>query len=127
LSLSLRKALINLLGTVQCNGESAFKKPYVIGAGSPVSLMRTLAGVWSTSAAVIEYYPASSTVAKQQLVDLTEHFGVVSTGLSTEWTDQVPDMTLMPAFAYAMSPGTTPGRLYYYYYYYYFYFYYFYY
>lgn len=111
LALGLHKRIIDLLGTVQCNGEQAFSVPYLVGAGSPITVVRTWTSAWSSATTAVEYYQASSNQAKQQLVTYNEDFGIISTGLSADWYAQMEDAVLLPLTVYAATPGTSAHEI----------------
>jgi hypothetical protein len=107
----LHKRVIDLLSTVQCNGEQAFAVPYLVGAGSPITVVGTWTSAWSSATTAVEYFQASSNDAKQQLVTYNEDFGITSSGLSAEWYAQMDDAVLLPLTVYAATPGESSARL----------------
>jgi ribosomal protein S27E len=106
LDVSLRKRLVSLLNTVQCNGQQAYSTAYLVGLGAPTSLLTSWGVGWSSLETKIKYFQSTSDSARQQLSTYDADFGVVSDGLSAESQSQMSDAVLAPLAAYAMAPGT---------------------
>jgi hypothetical protein len=106
LDVSLRKAVIDALGKIQCRGEQAYKTAYLVGAGAPVPLYTALSVARTSATDKMKYYQTSSDEAKQQLLQKNLHYGITSNGLSDDWHTDIPDVALMPSAVYAFVPGT---------------------
>jgi hypothetical protein len=105
LDIVLRKKIIKLLGTVQCNGVEAFTTSFLVGVGAEMSLMTSWQVSWSTDLAKLKYYQETSTVAKQQLQEFNSDFGVSTNALTEEWKQLIEDVAQMPTAAFALAPG----------------------
>jgi hypothetical protein len=105
LDVSLRKRLIDILATVQCNGEEAYASEFLIGIGTPLPVFPAWANAWGSANRKAKYYDASSLQAKEDLVTYVEDFGVTSNGMAQTYYDRMPDVALFPATVFALVPG----------------------
>lgn len=106
LSVSLTMLILDQMNDILCNGDLAYTTPFLVGAGAPLPILTTWSKGISSSALEVKYYNANSLSAIQQLVTHEEDFGVVSQALLQEDFDLMPDVALMPAFIFAVVPGT---------------------
>jgi hypothetical protein len=111
LDIGLRKKLINQLNGVQCNGQQAFTKAFLVGVGAELSLMTSWSVSWSSDQSKLKYYQETSTVAKEQLVQYNSDFGVSVNALTDGWVQQMSDVGQIPAAAFALAPGDTHSCL----------------
>jgi hypothetical protein len=106
LDVSLRRRLVSLLSTVQCNGRKAYSTSYLIGLGAPSSLFTSWSVGWSSLETKMKYFQSTSESARMELSTYDADFGVVDDGMSATWLSRMSDAVLMPMAAYAMAPGT---------------------
>jgi len=106
MAFTLRKRLLGLLNSVNCNGQRAYSTAHLIGSGSPLSIFSSWAVSWSVQQTRMKYYLGTSADAKEQVSTCDVDFGVVGDGLSDQWYARMPDAGLMPVIAYALVPGT---------------------
>lgn len=108
---SLRKRVLDLFGQVQCNNELAAETLYLIGTGPNTPIWATWSVEYSTTEASFKYFASSSQQSKQQLATFDADFGTTNNGLKQEddrSKRSSDDVTLLPANAYALVPGTPP-------------------
>jgi hypothetical protein len=108
LDVSLRMRAIALLNTVQCNGQPAFEKSFLIGIGTPLPLWIQWGISWSSATTGVKYYQENSAIGKEHLAQYNEDFGVTTNGLSADSYELMDDAALLPATALAVVPGTWP-------------------
>jgi hypothetical protein len=104
MAVPFRERLIDLLGTVKCNGQKAHSAEYLIGMGSPISLYTAWAVAYSSVTVKIKYFATTSAQAEQLLAHDDVDFSATNNG-ATEHCN-IPDAALMPFTAVAMTPGT---------------------
>jgi hypothetical protein len=103
---TLRKRLIDLLNTIQCNNRQVYTTAYLVGVGPSLPLYTAWAVARSSTDTKVKYYLSSaSTEAAQQLVSYDTDFGATDSGLSESWQVAIPDLALLPITAYATVPG----------------------
>jgi hypothetical protein len=105
--LSVRKSVLELLNQVQCNGERAFGKDYLIGTGPSLSVYTSwVVASGEQEGATIKFYLSNSMLAKNRMATNSVDFGATSNGLSEEWYASIEGLALTPAVVYAFAPGT---------------------
>jgi hypothetical protein len=105
LDTSLKKRIVDLLSTVQCNGERAYSTAFLIGIGSPLPIFTSWSVAWSSTQTRAKFYLSSSTTGKDRLVNNNSDFSVTSNGLESSYVAQMPDAKLVPTTAFALVPG----------------------
>ena len=106
LDVGLRKKLIDLLNTVQCNGEEAFTTSVLVAAGAQLTLINTWASSWSSDQGKLKYYDDTSANAKAQIVNYNIDFGVSGNALGDGWDQLIEDAAVLPLAALPLVPGT---------------------
>jgi hypothetical protein len=107
IDVSLRKSVIEALGSVQCNVEQALETSYLIGTGPPLPIYSAWMAAYSTAEATFKYFASTSRQAKQQLQSFDEHFGATGDGLEEKWYAAINDVALAPVIIYALGPGVS--------------------
>lgn len=105
LDVGLRKKLINLLNTVQCNGEEAFSTSVLVAAGAQLTLINTWASSWSSDQGKLKYYDDTSANAKAQIVNYNIDFGVSGNALGDGWDQLIEDAAVLPLAALPLVPA----------------------
>jgi hypothetical protein len=111
MALTLRKRLIALLNTLNCNGQPAFSSSYLIGTGTGLQVFTSWAASWSSQQTMMKYFMTSSAQAEAHLSTYDIDFGAVADGLSAQWYARMPDVGLLPVIAFAIVPGTSPQMI----------------
>ena len=107
LDVSLRMRAIALLNTVQCNGQPAFEKSFLIGIGTPLPLWIQWGISWASATTGVKYYQENSAIGREHLSQYNEDFGVTTNGISADSYELMDDAALLPATALAVVPGTS--------------------
>lgn len=105
LDTSLKKRIVDLLSTVQCNGERAYSTAFLIGIGSPLPIFTSWSVAWSSAQTRAKFYLSSSTTGKDRLVNNNSDFSVTSNGLESSYVTQMPDAEIVPTTAFALVPA----------------------
>nr|WIL05220.1 serine/threonine kinase [Pithovirus mammoth] len=102
---SLIKRVIDELGTVKCNGQRSFNTEFLVGIGSPMSIITTWASLWTSSATKIKYYDSTSDEAKNLQLKQSGDFGVSINGIEDNYLNLIPDMKFLPIASFAVVPA----------------------
>ncbi|BCS82572.1 putative serine/threonine-protein kinase receptor [Cotonvirus japonicus] len=102
---TIKKIAIDNMYDVKCNNKISLERQYLIGFGSPLSIMASWPDNWATSVTTMKYYTSLSEQSFELQKTYSGDFGIVIKDLSDSYYSQIEDIGIAHLAAFNIVPA----------------------